>query len=88
MRGVPLDRMEVHQKIWAARDRRGRVKIYQKQFAEHLGISIYHMSRIIKEFEEQGRLKKIAARYRNVGVYVVSDPVAFGNGLSGPDERR
>lgn len=81
-RGVPIDRQEVHAKIWAARDKSGRVKIYQKRFAESLHISQYHMSRIIREFEEQGRIKKIAARYRNIGIYVVEDPAMF-NGTGG-----
>lgn len=77
-RGVPINRLAVHTQLWEARDRMGRVKIHQSQFAEHLGISIYQMNRVIRDFEEEGRLKKIAAKYRNVGVYVVTDPVEFG----------
>lgn len=86
MRGVPLDRKKVHAELWAARDRHGRVKIYQKQFAEHLAISVSHMSRIIQEFEEDGRIKKVGARYRNVGIYAITDPALFGevSGLSTP----
>lgn len=75
--GLAIDRAAIHKKIWDARDRRGLVKIYQKQFAQHLGISAPHMSRIIAEMIEQGRLKKVGARYRNVGVYDVRDPADF-----------
>lgn len=77
--GVPIDRAEIHRKIWKARDRTGKVKIYQKRFAETLGISAPHMSRIIGELIESGRLHKVGARYRNVGVYSVSDPAQFSD---------
>lgn len=82
MRGVPIDRQAVHVKIWEARSKNGSVKIYQKKFAEACGISQYHMSRIIREFEAEGRLKKIGARYRNIGIYAVEDPAKF-NGTAG-----
>lgn len=75
--GVPLDRQKVHETLWEARDRGGKVQIYQKQFAGFLGISVTHMSRVIRDFEQEGRIKKIAARYRNVGVYVIRDPADF-----------
>lgn len=75
--GVPVDRGAVHQEIWDARTRNGTVRIYQKQFAAHLSISVYQMSRIIKELEQQGRIKKIAARHRNIGIYKVYDPIDF-----------
>lgn len=86
MRGVPLDRAMVHAEIWKARDKHGKVKIYQKQFAEYLKISQFHMSRVIGEFEAEGRIKKVGARYRNIGIYVVTDPANFGevSGLSSP----
>ncbi len=76
-RGVPLSRTELHDELWAARDRSGKVKIYQKQLAIHLGISQSHMSRVITDMEAQGRIKKIGARYRNVGIYLIRDPAEF-----------
>ena len=75
--GIPIDRDWIHEQIWNARDRRGRVKIFQKRFAETLGISAPQMNRIIREFETEGRLKKVGARIRNVGIYVVRDPEEF-----------
>lgn len=75
--GVPLDRPDIHRQMWEARDRSGKVPIHQKKFAAFLGISPTHLSRVIKDFEEQGRLRKVGARYRNVGVYIVRDPVEF-----------
>lgn len=75
--GLPIDRPEIHLKIWNARDRSGKVKIYQKQLALHLRISAPQLCRIIKEFETSGRIKKVGSTYRNVGVYVVRDPADF-----------
>lgn len=75
--GLPLDYAEVHRKIWNARDRSGKVKIYQKKLAKALGISAPHMSRVIKTFKDEGRVKKIASGYRNTAVYIVRDPSDF-----------
>lgn len=79
--GTPIDRDAIHRKIWAASDRNHKVKIVQKDFAVFCGIAVTHMSRLIKEFEKDGRLKKVGARYRNVGVYVVRDPDTFNSPL-------
>lgn len=86
MRGVPLDREMVHAEIWKARDKHGKVKIFQKKFAEHLHISQYHMCRVIADFEAEGRIKKIGARHLNIGIYAVKDPAEFGasSGLGTP----
>lgn len=76
--GVPVDVLAIHQELWDARKRNGTVQIYQKKFAAHLNLSQYHMSRVIRRMTEEGRIKKIAARYRNVGIYQVMDPADFG----------
>lgn len=81
--GVKADRDAIHQQIWDARDRRNLVKIHQGDFAHHLGLSGPHLCRIMKEFERDGRIKKIGSRYRNVGVYEVRDPESY-TGLSTP----
>jgi hypothetical protein len=75
--GLPIDIADIHQKLWDAKDRNDVVKIYQKQFALYCGISAPHMSRVIKRLKEEGRIKKIGSRYRNVGVYSVYDPADF-----------
>lgn len=83
--GVPLKLDAIHEEIWQSRNRNNKVTIYQKKFAAHLHISVFTMSRKIKELEESGRIKKIGARYRNVGVYIVNDPAEFSgknNGLT------
>lgn len=75
--GLPLDYAEVHRKIWNAKNRNGTVKIHQKKLAKALKISAPHMSRVIKTFKDEGRLKKIASGYRNTAVYIVRDPKDF-----------
>lgn len=81
--GVRADRDEIHRKLWEARDRRDLVQIHQGRFAAHLGLTGPHLCRILKEFESVGRVKKIGARYRNVGVYQISDPETY-TGLTAP----
>jgi hypothetical protein len=75
--GKPLDRNEIHQKLWEAKNRSGKVRIYQKEFAAYLELSATHLNRVIREFEKSGRLKKVGSTYRNIGVYVVRDPKEF-----------
>jgi len=75
--GLPLDYAEVHRKIWDAKNRNGTVKIHQKKLAKALKISAPHMSRVIKSFKDEGRLKKIGTGYRNTAVYIVRDPAEF-----------
>lgn len=83
--GVPVDIQKLHRQIWDARDRRGLVKIYQKAFARHVGVTVYTMSRLMRQLSEEGRIKKVGARYRNVGIYKVNDPVEWEtNGLEAP----
>ena len=79
--GVPLSRDEVHKKLWEARNRSGKVRILQKDFAVFLGISQTHMSRVLRDLQAEGRIKKVGARYRNVGIYAIKDPAEF-SGLS------
>ena len=75
--GLPVDRPALHRKMWEAKDRNNKVKIYQKRFAAHVGISAPQMSRIIREFLDEGRLKMVGSGYRNVKTYIVYDPDKF-----------
>ena len=81
--GVKADRDAIHKELWDARNRHNLVKVHQGNFAQHLGLSGPHLCRIFKEFERDGRIKKKASRYRNVGVYEVRDPATY-TGLSAP----
>lgn len=63
--------------MWADTDVRGKVVLVQKDLAAELGLSKFVMCRIIGSLEDDGRIKKIASRYKNVGVYTVRDPAEF-----------
>lgn len=81
--GKPIDITAIHQTLWDAKDHTKKVKIYQKQFALYCGISAPHMSRVVKRLQEEGRIKKVGTRYRNVGVYLVYDPETFNSKSTG-----
>lgn len=74
------DRQKLHETLWSRTDSHGKITLVQKDFAKETGIDVFQLCRIIGEFEEEGRMKKIAARYRNVGVYVVRDPARWSAG--------
>lgn len=73
-KGRPLDKDHIHQILWEAKDRQGRLKIHQRKFSAWLGITHTTLCRVLAEFEKQGRIKRVATRYRNVGIYQIEDP--------------
>lgn len=82
--GVRVDVRALHKTIWDARDRRNLVQIHQIKFARFLGLSGPTLNRHLKNFEREGRIKKVGARRRNVGIYLVVDPAEFESGLKAP----
>lgn len=77
VRGKAISRSKIHEQLWDARNRKDCVKIHQAEYAAYVGISSPHMSRIMGELQEQGRVKKIAARKGNIGIYLIKDPADF-----------
>jgi len=69
-----IDRDNLHGYLWEQADRRHVLRIHQRQLAETLNISHWHLCRILREFEDGGRIKKIGTRYKNVGVYQILEP--------------
>lgn len=76
-RGVSIDRAALHRVIWRRTDRRRTIKIHQGMFGEELGISPYHLSRLIAELCEQGKMRKLSTDRHYVGTYVIADPADF-----------
>lgn len=76
-RGKRIKRSDIHEQLWAARNRKDCVKIHQKTFATFIGTTGPNMCEIIKDLSEQKRIKKIAARKGNIGIYLVRDPAEF-----------
>lgn len=77
MKGQKVDRLALHERFWAQADRFGKVEIYQKGLAEELHLTAPTVSLIMKELVEEGRIRKVASKRRNVGVYAVRDPANF-----------
>jgi CRP-like cAMP-binding protein len=76
-RAKEIDRDALHRVLWRRTDRRGALKFVQNQLALELGISAYHFSRIMAEFQEEGRVRQIAIGKHNVRTYTVSDPATW-----------
>lgn len=74
MRGYSIDMDGMHRFLWRRADHTGRLRIQQRQFAEELGIAHETVCRLLKRMADQGRIKKIAAKAHNVGVYSVKNP--------------
>lgn len=66
-----VDRDLLHQYLWKKRDSLGRYLGTQTALADDLGVTLFTLSRIFKEMEGAGRLRKIRGKY-----YVV-DPKAW-----------
>lgn len=77
MRGYAVDRIALHRDLWEKSDRLHRIEIYQKELASKMEVTQATMSLVVKDLTEEGRIKKISARQRNVGVYLVRDPASF-----------
>lgn len=78
-RGVKLDKDAIHRELWAAasKNRKRQIQIHQRKFADHLGIGHAHLCTILGEFSEQGRIRRVSNRARNVGVYEIANPDEF-----------
>lgn len=76
-RGITVDRLLLHSHLWDLADRSGKVTIYQKGLAETMGITQATMSICVRALAAEGRIRKIASRANNVGVYQVRDPSLY-----------
>lgn len=77
MRGQRIDRLELHKMLWKRADRFGKVEIHQGRLSEELHVTKPTMSLIMTELTQEGRVKKVGSKYRNVGVYTIRNPVDF-----------
>lgn len=71
----PLDRDGLHRLWWRKAGRTGQLKIVQTEWAELLDVTNSTLSRIMKEFAEQGRIRKIGWC-----LYAIADPDEHGAG--------
>lgn len=74
---MKIDRLELHERFWQESDRLKRIVIHQKTLSEEYGVTHATMNIAVRELEKQGRIRKVAAKKRNVGIYIVRDPAEF-----------
>jgi DNA-binding Lrp family transcriptional regulator len=83
-----VDRETLHQLLWDRADSVGRLKIKQGDLAEELDLRFETISRIFKEFREEGRIRKLTAYKDNVALYQIVDPKVYrwGGVAPGPQD--
>ena len=69
-----IDRDLLHRYLWNRADRLGRIHLVQTKLAEDLGVTKYTVSRIMREFTEQGRVRSIGRGHKSSHTYLVTDP--------------
>ena len=80
-----VDRAALHWYLWKQSDPRlHKVEVHLPEVAEHFNSSYWHMSRILKELEGMGRIKKIKTLMYKVPVFSVRNPAEFDG--ADPDE--
>lgn len=72
-----IDRDGLHRYLWRRSDRLGRLRLVQKELADGLGVTKFTISRIMKEFTDQGRVRSLGRGERSSHTYLVIDPDAW-----------
>lgn len=72
-----VDRDALHQFLYERSNSRSQIRINQTELATQLDVTRGTMYRVLKEMLEAGRLRKVEALERNVGVYQIVDPAVW-----------
>lgn len=80
---MKVDRLDLHDRLWEESDRWKRIEIHQKKLSEEYGVTHPTMNIAIRDLEKQGRIRRVASKKRNVGIYVVRDPATFEHEFEG-----
>lgn len=73
-RGESIDVLELQKLLKTRADRRGVLKLQQRQLAVELGVTHFAVCRVLARMEEQGLIKRIGTGHRNVGSYWIKEP--------------
>lgn len=79
VQGREFSREWIHEELWKRANRRGKVELHLGTAAEELGISYWHFTKIVKQLETAGCLKKISQRKGNIGIYSIKQPSSLPN---------
>ena len=79
-----VDRDRLHALLFRRTNRFGKVKLIQKELAEEIGVNKFTMSRIMKEFLEDGRAKLLSRGKHDGNSYVIVDPEVWRSRSEAP----
>lgn len=72
-----INDQEVHELLYQRADRHKRFRFDHTRLAEDLGVNRWTISRMVKRFVEDGRIRQITnSKYRG-GVFIIEDPTGF-----------
>lgn len=84
----PLDRDALHRYLWErAHPNSHRIPVHQGQLADALGVTRGTIVRVLNELVEQGRMRKVDSKDKNVRVLQIIDPDVW-NGSKAPEPRK
>lgn len=83
-----VDRDALHRYLWERTNSRARIHIHQTKLAEALNVTRGTMYRVMKEMVDAGRMHKVEALPRNVGVFVIANPDTWTNPKAQPEPQR
>lgn len=66
-----IDREALHRLLWQRANRHGRIKFVQSDLAIEVGVSTAHFCRVVREMEEDGRLRQLGTQAHT---YVITNP--------------
>jgi hypothetical protein len=74
-RPIAYDRNQLHAFMYHRSDRRNVYSDKLKVLSEETGISYFHLTRIVKEFVEEGRLRRMSRGAHRMQSFIVVNPV-------------
>jgi DNA-binding MarR family transcriptional regulator len=74
-----IDRNALHRVLYRRSDRNHRLKLDVRALSREMEVDYINLTRIIKGFNDQGRLRRIGGANNGPKVYVVEDPAHWEN---------
>ena len=72
-----FNRNRLHALFYSRSDRRKVLAMNQRMYATEIGITPWHLNRIIQGFVSEGRLRRLSPENRRLQTYIVNDPIEF-----------
>lgn len=79
-----VDRDALHQFLYDRSNSKSHIRINQTELATQLDVTRGTMYRVLKEMLDSGRLRKVEALERNIGVYQIVNPEVWAPAGAAP----